>query len=73
MTRDSNPEIPACITKDSVPKVTPSYQAGHEPNWLAYVARTCKNGLEKAGSTSCSSYVLIGGGTDAERDDGGLQ
>ena len=31
MTRDLNPEIPACITKDSVPKVIPSYQAGHEP------------------------------------------
>jgi hypothetical protein len=26
-----NSEIPACITKESVPKVTPSYQAGHEP------------------------------------------
>ena len=26
-----NSAVPACITKEYVPKVTPSYQAGHEP------------------------------------------
>ena len=30
---NSNSDLPACITKDPVPKVMPSYQAGHEPNW----------------------------------------
>ena len=29
-----NSDVPACITKEYVPKVTPSYQAGHEPNTL---------------------------------------
>jgi hypothetical protein len=32
MIRDLNPDIPASITKDPVPRVTPSYEAGHEPS-----------------------------------------
>jgi len=34
--RDLNSAVPACITKASPPKVTPSYQAGHEPTDLDY-------------------------------------
>ena len=39
---NSNSDLPACITKDPVPKVTPSYQAGHEPR-ISYQMGTINN------------------------------